>query len=161
MRRQVVVVILTVAAMLGSSAAAMASTAPDAVPTVEPAQQVGTGESAAPAFVHAALGPRTITLGPKATKRIIGAFTAGGLGAAQIACAALVPLDIKQYCGAIVSMLAAIALVGGNGDKCLAITVGLGMPPVRVSLVPCPVFDPELVPGDSILVQPLPVLSSV
>lgn len=93
-----------------------------------------------------AFGGRTIILGAKATKRIIQALAAGGTGVAAITCQAVAPADLKPYCGTVVAMLAGLGAVGETGDRCLSITLTLGVPPVRVSLVPCPVGDPTPVP---------------
>lgn len=126
----ILALVLVIAALLpGASASASTSTAPP-----------GT-------TVTVAVVGRTTILGPKATKRIISALATGGTGLAVIACGAVVPADLKQYCGLIVAVLAGAGGVGDVGDRCLSITVGFGIPPIQVSLVPCPAADPVHVPG--------------
>ena len=75
---------------------------------------------------------------------------------AVIACQAVAPPDIKQYCGLIVSVLAGLRGVGDAGDKCLSITLSFGIPLVRVGLVPCPVADPVPVPGGTGVLESFP-----
>ena len=146
----VIAAITSVSPAAAATPSPLASLPPQAATTVQPA----------------AFGGRTIILGAKATKRIIQALAAGGTGVAAITCQAVAPVDLKPYCGTVVAMLAGLGAVGDTGDRCLSITLTLGVPPVRVSLVPCPVGDPapvpvpdifDPVPSDPNIVAPAPV----
>ena len=149
--RLAIIISFFVAVFVATSGAA--SAAPSDPPVVSAA-------SAEPAGIApASFGARTIVLGPKATKKLLAALAAFGVGGAITMCGFLVPSDIKPYCGLIVSTLAAMGSIGDAGEKCLSVTLTFGVPPVRVSLVPCPVRPvPELVPDVPLVPQVGPVV---
>lgn len=151
--RMIVVLVAVIAASLSSGELASATT-PSPASRSSPVTSAVVSEPVV--SVEVASARRTVVLGPKATKRIIAALATGGTGLAVIACQAAAPPDIKQYCGLIVSVLAGLRGIGDAGEKCLSITLGFGIPPVRVSLVPCPVPDPIPVPGGSNVLESVP-----
>lgn len=152
--RVVVVLALVVIASLSSGVLAGATT--PSPPASHPSPITSAVASTSQVSIEVASARRTVILGPKATKRIIAALATGGTGVAVIACQAVAPPDVKQYCGLIVSVLAGLRGIGDAGDKCLSITLGFGIPPVRVALVPCPVADPVPVPGGSGVFESVP-----
>jgi hypothetical protein len=81
-----------------------------------------------------------IILSEKTTKAIIGAFVSGGASAALAACYAVAPPGFKEACPPIVAALSAAggAYAAPKSGYCLKIAVRLGVPPLSVSLVPCP-----------------------
>jgi len=79
----------------------------------------------------------TIILSETATKRIFAAILSGGVPAGVLVCQALAPSGFKEWCSAIVGALASAATTRKDGT-CIKITVRLGRPPIKVSLVPCP-----------------------
>jgi hypothetical protein len=153
-RRPAIIVSLLLAMAVATTGAASAAP-PDAA--VQSAASLAAVEPAG--IAPASFGSRTIVLGPKATKKLLAALAAFGVGGAITMCGFLVPSDIKPYCGLIVSTLAAMGSIGDAGEKCLSVTLTFGVPPVRVSLVPCPVTPvPELVPDVPLVPQVGPVV---
>jgi hypothetical protein len=111
----------------------------------------------APAAGPAILSPRaptlpspgtSIILSERKSKAIVAALKAGGTGAAIATCTAILPPEFKDQCSIIIGTLAAglgvfADLKAGN---CIKLTVKLGFPPLRVSIVPCP---PPRPPADA------------
>jgi hypothetical protein len=97
-------------------------------------------------------GPGTsVTLSEKTSKAIVAALKTGGTGAAIALCGALLPAEFKDQCSVIVGTLAAGLGVFADlkAGHCIKLTVRLGFPPIRVSVVPCPPPRPPTAGDDS------------
>jgi hypothetical protein len=82
----------------------------------------------------------SVILSEKTSKAIVAALKTGGTGAAIAICGALLPAEFKDQCSVIIGTL--FAGLGAFADlkagHCIKLSVKLGFPPLKVSIVPCP-----------------------